>query len=135
MHRKITEWEWYTDGNVYRLFMHCLYNANHKDKRYRGKVIKGGSFLTGTELLAAQLNLGRQQIRTSLKKLELTGEIVKKSTSLGTLVTVTNYESYQSVEVGVQPTSNQQDNQRVTNEQPTSNQRVTTNKNIKKERN
>ena len=50
IHRQIIEWEWYDEPNVMRLFLHLLLKANHKDKNYRGKVIKKGMLLTGRDL-------------------------------------------------------------------------------------
>ena len=42
LHRKISEWEWYTDGNTFRLFLHLLLNANFEDKKWKGITIKKG---------------------------------------------------------------------------------------------
>ena len=75
LHRQFLEWEWYDDPNTLRLFLHCLLKANHKDKKYRGDLIKRSTFVTSLEVLAFELNLSTQQIRTSLSKLEKTGEI------------------------------------------------------------
>lgn len=126
LHRSILEWEWYDDTNVFRLFMHCLFKANHKDKRYRGKVVQRGSFLTGRDLLAEETGLTVQQVRTALDKLKSTNELTIKSSRQGTVVEVVNYDKYQTA-------TNES-----TNEQPTSNQRVTSNKkskNIEKDKN
>lgn len=119
IHRSLLEWEWYDDANVFRLFMHSLIIANHKDKKYRGRVISKGSFLTSRELLSMQTGLSEQQIRTALKKLKSTNELTIKTTSQGTEIQVVNYNKYQT-------STNE-----ATNEQPTNNQQVTTNKNIK----
>ena len=37
-----TDWEWYENTNVFRLFYHCLLHTNLEDKRYCGKEIKAG---------------------------------------------------------------------------------------------
>ena len=123
LHRSILDWEWYDDVNVMRLFLHCLFKANHKDKRYRGTLVKRGTFLTGRDLLAAQTGLTVQQIRTSLDKLKSTNELTIKSSRQGSVVEVVNYDKYQTA------------TNTTTNEQPTSNQRVTSNKNDKNEKN
>ena len=127
--RKIEKWEWYDDGNTFRLFIHCLLKANYEDKRWHGHLIKRGSFITSRKKLATELKLTEQQIRTALDKLKLTNEITSEATSQFTVLTVKNYDSYQS--------NNQQDNQQTTsestNEQPTDNQRATTTKKYKKE--
>ena len=123
LHRSILDWEWYDDVNVTRLFLHCLFKANHKDKKYRGSVVKRGTFLTGRDLLALETGLSVQQIRTSLTKLKSTNELTIKSSRQGTVIEVVNYDKFQDA------------TNTPTNEQPTSNQQVTSNKNDKKEKN
>jgi len=123
LHRSFLEWEWYDDHNTTRVFLHCLLMANHKDKRYKGKVIKRGSFITGRKLFAQQVGLSVQKTRTALNHLKLTNEITIKTSAQGTLIQVNNYHRYQQ--------SNQQSNQQITNDQPTINQQITTNKNDK----
>jgi hypothetical protein len=54
IHRSILEWEWYEDTNTFRLFMHLILKANHKDRNYKGKLIKRGSLVTGRELLSVE---------------------------------------------------------------------------------
>ena len=117
IHRQILEWEWYDDTNTFRLFMHLLLKANHKNKRYKGKLIKRGSLITGRDLLANETGLSVQQIRTSLSKLKSTNEITIKSSKKGTEIQIVKYDDYQKV------------TNKVTNKQPTSNQQVTTNNN------
>lgn len=131
LHRQFLEWEWYSDTNTARVFIHCLLKANHKDVKWRGKEIKRGSFLTGLNKLSIELNLSNQQVRTALNKLEKTQEINRQSTNEGTYLTVCKYDTYQDDE----ETNQQASNKRITNEQQTNNKRITTNKNDKKEKN
>ena len=114
LHRKFLQWEWYDDINTKVLFLHLLLKANYVDKKWRGVVIKRGQHLTGRFSLSKETGLSQQQIRTSLDKLISTNEITKQSTSQYTIITINNYEKYQGV------------TNEITNEQPTSNQRVTT---------
>ena len=123
LHRQFLEWEWFNDPNVFRLFIYCLLKANHKDKRYKGKLIKRGEFVTGRDILSKEVGLSVQQIRTALNKLKSTNEITIKSTKQGTIIQIVKYNYFQIV-------TNES-----TNNQPTSNQQVTTNKNVKKEKN
>ena len=116
--RKFTKWEWYDDANTMRVFLHCLLNANYSDKKWRGILVKRGSFLTGRRKLAVSLNLTEMQIRTALNKLKSTSEITIETTSEYSIITINNWDSYQP--------NNQPLNQQITNEQPTNNQRVTT---------
>ena len=122
LHRQITEWEWYSDNNCFRVFVHLLLKANYKEKRYKGIELKVGSVITSRDVLARETGLSSQQIRTALTKLISTSEITSVTSSKGTIIQIVNYEKYQ---VATSET---------TNEQPTSNQRVTTNKKDNKEK-
>lgn len=95
LNRQILEWEWYTDANTMRLFIHCLLKANWKDKNWKGMVVHRGTFVTSQDNLSDQLNLSRKQIQLSFKKLIETGEITKKGHSKYTLVTIVKYDDYQ----------------------------------------
>ncbi|MEI6730474.1 MAG: hypothetical protein WCL30_04375 [Pseudomonadota bacterium] len=127
IHRKIKKWEWYSEPNVFCLFMHLLTDANFEDRKWQGKTIKAGQLVTGRSTLAISTGLSEQQIRTALNKLKSTGEITVQSTNSYSIITVTNWRDYQD--------NNQQDNQRITSEQPASNQRITTPKEVKNIRN
>jgi hypothetical protein len=122
LHRQILEWEWYSDNNCFRVFLHLLLKANHKEKRFKGIELKVGSIVTSRDLLARETGLSSQQIRTALNKLISTNEITSKTSSQGTILQIVSYEKYQVA------------TNEITNEQPTSNQQVTTNKNVNKEK-
>lgn len=122
-HRKITEREWYSDANTFRVFFHLITIANHKDWKWQWIDIKRWQTITGRKELAKKLNLSEMQIRTSLDKLERTGEISKKITNRFTIVTVLKYCDYNDYDL--------EDNQQITNKQPTDNQQITTNNNDK----
>lgn len=94
--RQMTAWEWYLDTNVKCLFIHCLLKANWEDKKFKGKVIPRGSFLTSYDKLSKELKLSEKQMRVALKKLNRTNEVASEKMLNGTLITVLNYESYQS---------------------------------------
>ena len=135
LHRQLLEWEWYDEPDTFRLFLHCLLKANHKDNNYRGQIVKAGSFLTSRELLSNETGLSIQKVRTSLERLELTKEITTKKSKKGTVLQIVKYKNYQGTNQEDNQQNNQQFNQIVTNEQPTVNQIVTTNNNDKKEKN
>ena len=138
LHRKIVDWEWYDDGNVFRLFMHFLLNANTKDCRWHGMDIKRGQLIISSEDISKKLHFTRQQYRTALNKLKSTNEITTKSTNKNTIVTICKYDSYQRCEDSNQPTEQPTEqpssNQQTTNKQPSSNQHYN-NKNNKNIRN
>ena len=127
LHRQITEWEWYNDINVSRLFIHCLLRANHTDKKWQGKTILKGSFITSYENLSIETGLSVQQIRTAINKLKLTNEITYQSTSQYSIIIINNWDKFQL--------DNTQDNKQITNEQQTNNKQITTNNNDKNDNN
>ena len=127
IYRQLTEWEWYSDVNVFKLFMHCLLKANHKDNKWQGITIEKGSFVTSYENLSKETGLTIQQVRTALNKLKSTSEITYKSTSQYSIISIKNWNMYQE--------DNTQINKQITNNQQTNNKQITTNKNDKNEKN
>lgn len=115
LHRKLVNWEWYTDIPVKTLFIHCLLMANFKPKKWQGKDIQRGQFITSRNKLSIQTGLSEQQVRTALKKLSSTNDITKKNMGLFTSISIVNYDNYQG-----RSTSN------ITSDQPSSNQVATT---------
>lgn len=116
--RKIVDWEWYKDICTKTAFIHCLVKANWKDGNFKGQTIPRGSFVTGRTKFATETGLTEQQVRTAWNKLKSTNEITINSTNKFTIITVNNYDLYQVI--------NQEDNQQITNKQPTNNQQITT---------
>lgn len=127
LYRRIVNWEWYTDANTIRVFIHLLLKANHKATKWRGQIIERGSFISSYGIIARELRLTVQKVRTSFLKLISTGEITYKSTSQYSIITINNYELYQE--------NNKQNNNQITNNQQTNNKQITTNKNEKNEKN
>lgn len=126
LHRSLLDWGWYSDPVCGRLFIHLLLLANHKPKVWMGSPILEGQTPVGRKELADSLGFSEQQIRTALERLKSTNEITIKPSNKYSLITIVNWSKYQ--------VSNQQDNQQLTNEQPTTNQQLTTPKEGKKER-
>lgn len=93
--RSMLDWEWFTDVNTTHLFIYCLLSANHKDKRYRGDLVKRGSFLTSLDILSKKTGLTVSQVRTSLNHLESTHEVTSSKSAKGTVISIENYDLYQ----------------------------------------
>lgn len=93
--RRILEWEWYSDINTCRLFIHLLLKANWKDGRFQGTEVPRGSLVTSYNSLSKQTGLSVQNVRTAIKHLILTGEITSKQQAKFTVITVKNYDKYQ----------------------------------------
>jgi hypothetical protein len=131
LHRKILNWEWFSDNNTFRLFIYCLLRANHQDTKWRGLIIKKGSFITSLPKLNQQTKLSIQNIRTSINKLKSTGEITDKATNKNRIITIVNWDLYQ--QTNRQTNSPLTDNQQTTNRQ--TNRQLTADKNEKKIKN
>ena len=127
LHRGLLDWEWYDDMNTRCLFIHCLLRANHADKTWRGITIKRGSFFTSLESLGKETGLSASQLRTALKKLNSTSEVTSKGQATGRMITISNYDAYQSDD---KPNSKPVASQSQANDKP-----VTTNKNDKNYKN
>ncbi len=125
LHRQFTQWEWYTDDKCFRLFIHLLLRCNHEEAKWQGETIQRGEVITSLGHLSNEVGMTMQTLRTTLKKLEKTGEINKQSTSKLTRITICNYDTYQD---GQQAT-NKQTNKPLTNDQQATNKQLTTNKN------
>lgn len=135
--RQLMEWEWYQDVPVKTLFLHCLLEANFKDKKCRGVELKRGQFLTSNDKLRIKTGLTLQQVRTAIKKLKSTGEITTKSTNRNTIITVVNYDFFQDKnEVATDETTDETtDEQQTDNKQITNNQQLLKNdKNVKNDK-
>lgn len=136
IYRKFLEWEWYDDVNTKSLFLHILLKANYKDNMWHGTLVKRGSFITSLDTLFYELNknpktkrlrktgmITKMNIRTAIKHLILTKEITKVSTPEYTVITINNYDDYQ--------TPNKAPNKALTKHQQTSNKPLTTTKESK----
>lgn len=131
LYRGLLDWQWYTDANAMRVFMHLLLSANYKQNKWQHETIEAGQLITSVNKLSASLSLSTKQIRTALKKLESSNDIRIKGQTKYSLVTVVNWSLYQSDEV-------QEGKQRANEGQTKGKQRATlkeSNKVIKREGN
>lgn len=127
LHRSLLDWEWFDDANCTRLFLYCLLKANHKDQKWKGLEIKRGAFFTGLDSLKSETGLTVSQIRTAIRKLEMTGELTSKSQAGGRMITVVAYDQYQA--------DDKQNDTKIAEGSQDDDKRVTANKNDKKEKN
>ena len=135
IHRKMLDWEWYNDNNTKILFLHLLLTANHKEKKWRGQIIKRGQKITSIQHLAEETRLSVRQVRTSLDKLKSTHEITIKTTNKNTLVTIEKYNDYQGKDNNNDKQNDKQPDNEMTIERQTNDKQMTTNKNDKNVRN
>jgi DNA-binding transcriptional regulator YhcF (GntR family) len=89
-------------------------NANFVSSWDNGEKCGRGQLYIGRADLARIWKVGEQTVRTILKNLEKDGFLTSQSTNRGTIITITNYDTYQAEEERHQPA-----NQPATNQQKT----------------
>lgn len=116
LHRRLLDWEWYSDTNMVRLFLHLLLKANSSDRRWQGREVPKGSLVTSRATLEDETGLSQKTIRTCLARLIATGEIEVEATNRFSLVTICNFDNYQESEQGERPTGGQVNGQQTANQ-------------------
>lgn len=114
LHRSMLDWEWYADHNATRLLVHLLISVNHEDKKWKGHMIKAGSLAFSWETLSEKIGLSVQEIRTAMKKLEVSQEVTRYATNKYQVVSLVKWDKLQenvSQSTG-KLTINQQDSNR-----------------------
>ncbi|KAF0130029.1 MAG: hypothetical protein FD155_1815 [Bacteroidetes bacterium] len=96
LHRSILKWEWWDDHNTFRLFTYLLLTVNFEEKKWHGKTIYPGEIVTSLQKLSLETGLSVRQIRTSLTKLFSTNEVTSKNHPGYRVITISNYNKYQS---------------------------------------
>lgn len=116
LHRRLLDWEWYSDTNMVRLFLHLLLKANSSDRRWQGREVPRGSLVTSRATLEAETGLSQKTIRTCLARLIATGEIEVEATHRFSIITICNFGDYQASEQGERPTGGQVNGQQTANQ-------------------
>lgn len=96
LYRKMTQWEWYQDGNTFRVFVHLIFTANFKPGKFEGCTIQRGQRVTSVAQLSQELNISVRSIRTALNHLKSTNEVTIETTSKHSIITINNYNLYQT---------------------------------------
>ncbi len=134
LYRKILSNPVFKSPELLQLFIYCLLRANHEEgKAFYGNdeiKIEPGQFITGRFELSKDLKQNESSTYKRLKRLETLHMVALRSNNRNTLVTVVNWELYQSAEKESNSKSTpkeQQSNNKVTTKEQQSN----TNKNVK----
>ena len=139
LYRKIQESDMYQYLNSKQrdVMIQILLMANHHEREWmwEGRVYKckPGQLITSLQTLKSRCakDVSIQNIRTSLSVLEKFGFLTNKSTNTGRIITLINWDAYQSDEFE----TNKETNKELTNDQQTANKQLTTNKNDKNDKN
>ncbi|WP_346298387.1 hypothetical protein, partial [Alistipes sp.] len=107
---------------------------NFKRRRWRGITVERGQLVTSRAALARETGLSEREVRTAVSKLERSDFLTCRATSSYTVVTICNYERYQSTDSTERPAVGPADDRAKTSCRPTPDQRATTTEESKKER-
>lgn len=102
LHRKIKDSVIWSDSQAVHLWVHLLLKANHKDNQFlqNGKLVsvKRGQTVTGRRRLSDETGIPESKIQRLLKLFEQLQMIEQQTNSKNRLISITNYNSYQSGE-------------------------------------
>ena len=94
--RNMVSWRWFQTPNTAHLFLYLVIRANIKDGAFKKITVKRGQLVTSLQHLANETGLTVSQVRTALEHLILTGEIAEDTTHGYRLITLLNYDKYQT---------------------------------------
>ncbi len=119
------------DADHLAVWMYLLLNATHAEypALFKGKKItlQPGQLITGRKSIASTLCVNESKVRRILDMFESDQQIDRQRSNQNTLISLRNWDKYQLFD--------QQIDQQMTNERPTDDQRVTTNKKNKNVKN
>ena len=94
--RNILSWGWYKSPKILSVFIWLIIRANIKKIRFEKDVVPRGSLVTSNAHIAEECGLTIDNVRVALANLESTGEITRERRNKYQIITVVNYEAYQS---------------------------------------
>ena len=94
--RNIIAWRWFTTPKILSVFIWLLVKANVKEGHFKTDTINRGSLVTSNAHIAEGCGITIDNARTALANLESTGEISREVRNHYQIITINNYESYQS---------------------------------------
>lgn len=106
-YRSIFDWEWWAEPLMVKAFLYFLIKAAIKDGVWRNVPYKRGQIVTTLRKIASDLDVSYRQARTILFKLKMTHNIDTKAYHNFSIITICNYDSYQSDIADVRITKSQ----------------------------
>lgn len=117
--RELQSWKYYHKADYLKVWIHLLLRANFKDSYNEyAQLIKRGQVDTGRKQLSSELKMNESKVERILKCLENEHQIEQQKTNRNRIITIKEYDLYQSGE--------QQNEQQVNNKRTTSEQQVNT---------
>jgi len=137
LYRKVQENGWLHNPVLWTFMTYCLLKASYKERKaligYQWVNILPGQFIFGRLQAAAELKMSERQIRTCLDRLKASNTITVRSTNKFSIITIVNWNTYQSCQAEGDQQTGQQTVIQVTSQRPASDQQPTTDKKEEKE--
>lgn len=134
IHRKLLGWQWIGVPEMVSVWIHLLMDAYYEPGEWKGVKIGRGQLTVGRTAYAVRCGISERQFRTCMERLKATSEITTKTTNKYTLVTICQYDLYQSNTFETtSTTTNEMANERPTNDQPTTTIKEVKNKRTKED--
>lgn len=133
-HRSLLSWGWFRDPYTSHLWEYIRLAANWEERIFKGHTIQRGQLVTSYPSMAEATGMSVQSVRTAIGHLKKTGEITMKSYRDFSIITVANYEKYQSDQQATNSQINSLANSQPTDNQQAANRQLTTNEESKKAR-
>jgi len=126
LHRSLLEWRWFSDAKMVQFYIYLLCKASHNSYFFKDIELLAGQLPFGYRAASMEIGLSIQEIRTCVKRLVSTQEITHEKHAYGSVITILNWDKYQS-----------SNNEVTINQQLTNNQMALTKnvKNVKNEKN
>lgn len=122
--RKLWDSDLANHPNASHLFAYLIDHAAWKETetgyRYQCVILKRGEVLIGRESLSKKIGLTSRMIRTNLNYLKTTNRITIKTTNRFSVISIINYDIYQSNEDNNDQQNDQQSDQQATSKRPAS---------------
>ena len=117
IHRRILDWEWFTEPNTMLVFLYLLLTARREAGCWKGVELQPGQCVVGRAKISMATGLSERKVRTSLERLEKTKEVTIKSTNRFSIITICKYDDYQMLDDIDQPATRPTNDQQTTNHQ------------------
>lgn len=98
--RNILKWRWFKNKNTMLVWLWILISANIEPHEFERDVIKRGEVATSRKTIANDTGLTEREVRTALSHLKATGEIAVRVRPKYQVISILNYDMYQSQQSG-----------------------------------
>lgn len=97
LYRSLLSWEWFQDSATLHVFLFLLLSACFAPVRHEGVSLAPGQLITSFRTICRHTGLSDSQVRTAIRHLKSTHEITQQSSTRFTVITITNFQRYQSL--------------------------------------